>query len=148
MALDTLVLGGMVFTDFAVPEHMPFGGEQAMVVHKLPGGQRVIDTLGPDDMNITWNGRFWGNGALGQAMALDAMRRAGTPLPLVYAGHAYIVVIDSFSAEIERVPMNVLYHISCTVATNSMGGGAGGGGFGGGGWSSLASLDLAAAGAL
>ena len=139
MATDVLILGGFIFTGFAVPERIPFGGDQAMVVHKLPGGRRVIDTLGPDDMDIEWHGRFWGSYALTQAMSLDAMRRAGTVLPLSYAGHNYTVVINHFVAEIERAPQDVLYQISCTVLTNdpSMVAPISG--------SALAALDIAAA---
>jgi hypothetical protein len=29
MAIDILSLGGFVFTDFATPERMPFGGDHA-----------------------------------------------------------------------------------------------------------------------
>ena len=34
----TLNLGGIVFNDFEIPESMPFGGDQKLNVHKLPGG--------------------------------------------------------------------------------------------------------------
>ncbi|MGJ0505680.1 MAG: hypothetical protein ACR652_00815 [Methylocystis sp.] len=140
MALDTLILGGFAFDSFSTPEHIPFGGDHAMVVHKLPGGQRVIDTLGPDDMDIAWHGRLWGDNALGTANALDALRRSGVQLPLAYAGRAYTVVIATFEAEIERLPMNVLYHIRCVVAQNASVSALGG--------AALAAADLAAAAAL
>ena len=58
---DTLTLGGISFDGFSTPSHMGAGGKQAMVIHKLPGGSRVIDTLGPDDENISWSGEFFGN---------------------------------------------------------------------------------------
>jgi hypothetical protein len=58
MSTDTLTLGGIVFDDFSTPHHMPLGGQQAMVVHRLPGGSRVIDTLGPDDDDYSWDGTF------------------------------------------------------------------------------------------
>jgi hypothetical protein len=45
---DTLILGGIAFDSFSTPSRMGAGGKQAMVVHKLPGGARVIDTLGLD----------------------------------------------------------------------------------------------------
>ena len=47
MPLDVLLLGPIAFADFATPDCAPFGGRQQMAVHKLIGGQRVIDTLGP-----------------------------------------------------------------------------------------------------
>lgn len=143
MARDVLMLGGIVFDDFSTPAHMPFGGEQAMIVHKLPGGSRVIDTLGPDDMDIHWTGRFFGDSAYETAIALDAMRRSGVTLPLAYAGQAFTVIISDFRADIERLPVDVLYSITCVVDTPGAFGG-----FSSVGGAMLASADLAAAVAL
>ena len=77
MALDVMILGPFVFTDFAVPDRLPFGGKQHMTVHKMPGGSRVIDCMGPDDDDRSWSGILWGDDALAEALTLDAMRRAG-----------------------------------------------------------------------
>ncbi len=140
MAQDVLILGPVAFTDFSTPSHMPFGGEQAMVVHKLPGGSRVIDTLGPDDMDISWHGRFWANDAYQTALLLDAMRRAGQVLPLSFAGQAYLCVIREFEAQIERLPQDILYRICVVTVTNATG--AVSGAIGG---AALAAADLAAA---
>lgn len=115
MAIDTLILGPVVFTDFSPPSLMPFGGQQAMVVHKLPGGSRVIDTLGPDDMDIRWHGRLWGDDAYSMALTLNALRRAGLPLPLIFGGQFYMVLISEFTCEIERLPLDCLYEITCVV---------------------------------
>ena len=54
-----------------------------MVVHRLPGGTRVIDALEPSDNDISWNGRLYGSGTMSMALTLDGMRRAGTQLPLI-----------------------------------------------------------------
>jgi len=97
MPLDVLLLGPIAFTDYSPPECMPFGGRQQMAVHKLIGGQRVIDTLGPDDEDIQWSGRFFGAGALSTCLALDSLRAAGQVLPLSYAGMAYTIVIQVFA---------------------------------------------------
>ncbi len=137
---DVLLLGPVAFVDYSTPSHVPFGGEQALVVHKLPGGSRVIDTLGPNDMDISWHGRFFGSDAYATALLLDSLRRAGQPLPLSFAGQAYTVVIQEFTADIERLPVDVLYRINCVTVTNALGqissaiGGA-----------ALAAADLAAA---
>jgi hypothetical protein len=53
-----LVLGPVAFSDFEDPERIRFGGAQRLAVHKLPGGARVIDALGPDDTEIGWSGIF------------------------------------------------------------------------------------------
>lgn len=118
MASDVLMLGGIVFDDFSTPEEMMGGGNQAMVVHKLPGGSRVIDTLGPDEANITWSGFFFGNNAYATALALDAMRAAGQVLPLTWGGQYRSVIIDNFIYKVRRVPVWVNYTISCTVYQN------------------------------
>jgi hypothetical protein len=123
---DTLVLGGIAFDGFSTPSRMGAGGKQAMVIHKLPGGQRVIDTLGPDDENISWDGEFFGNDAFANALALDGMRAAGQVVSLTFAGQFRSVIIDTFSYHIRRLPVWVEYQISCMVYQNPSMGGLGG----------------------
>jgi hypothetical protein len=115
MAIDVLTLGGFVFTDFSVPDLLPAGGHQAMVIHKLPGGARVIDTLGRDDNDIIWRGQFFEQNALNKCVQLDAMRQAGSVLQLQFAGQSRQVVISQFIYSIRRFPMWVEYAITCTV---------------------------------
>ena len=43
-----VILGGIVFQDFKIPERINFGGAQRLVVHKLVGGNRTVDALGSD----------------------------------------------------------------------------------------------------
>jgi hypothetical protein len=120
MADDQLILAGITFQnyDYAPPSHMPFGGQQAMIVHKLPGGSRVIDTLGPDEDDISWNGFFFTPNALYNCQQLDALRGAGQQVTLTYAGMTRKVVIKHFKANIRRYPQWIEYEISCTVAIN------------------------------
>jgi hypothetical protein len=115
---DTLILGGIAFDSFSTPDAMGAGGKQHIVVHKLPGGQRVIDTLGPDEDNITWSGKFYGNNAYANALALDGMRAAGQVVPLIFGGQFRSVIIDTFSYHIRRLPEWVEYSISCMVYQN------------------------------
>lgn len=115
---DVLTLGGFAFDQFSTPAHMMGGGKQAMVIHKLPGGTRVIDTLGPDDDNITWEGFFFGNDSYANALALDAMRAAGQVVPLTWGGQFRSVIIDTFIYKVRRLPVWVEYNISCTVYQN------------------------------
>src|SRR5215472_10667829 len=113
--IDTLSIGGITFDGFSTPDLMPGGGKQMLTVHKLPGGARVIDTLGRDDNDIVWRGTFFSSDALNKAFALDALRMQGAQLPLVYAGRAVPVVIQSFLWSIRRFPMWVEYSIACVV---------------------------------
>jgi hypothetical protein len=116
--IDILSLGGIIFDHFSTPEEMMGGGNQAMVVHKLPGGSRVIDTLGPDEANVTWSGFFFGNGAYSDALAVDGMRAAGQVVPLIWGGQFRSVIIDNFIYKVRRMPTWVKYSISCTVYQN------------------------------
>lgn len=123
MALDVLILGGIAFTGYSTPERMMGGGRQAMVVHKLPGGSRVIDTLGPDDAAITWHGHFFDDAGYATALTLDGMRSAGSVLSLTWGGQSRSVIIDEFIYRVARLPIWVEYTIICTVVQNSSQGG-------------------------
>lgn len=116
--VDNLSLGGIVFDSFSTPRRMPFGGNQAMVVHKLPGGARVIDTLGPDEDDIGWTAQFFGNNAYATVLALDAMRAAGEVVPLIWGGQYRSVIIASFKPLAAREPVWFEYSIICTVYSN------------------------------
>lgn len=118
--VDQLILGDITFQnyDYAPPNRMPFGGEQAMIVHKLPGGSRVIDTLGPDEADIGWEGFFLSPNAMFWCQRLDAMRGAGQVVTLTYAGMSRQVVVKTFRAHIRRYPNWVEYQICCTVYIN------------------------------
>lgn len=118
MPTDILTIAGIPFDDFSTPDEMPAGGDQAMVVHKLPGGARVINTLGPDESDINWRGQFFGDAAYANALALDAIRAQGRVVPLVWGGSTRQVIINKFSYRVRRMPNWVFYHISCTVYQN------------------------------
>jgi hypothetical protein len=115
---DVLSIAGITFDGFSTPAAMGAGGKQAMVIHKLPGGGRIIDTLGPDEDNISWNGEFFSNDAYDKVLALDGVRAAGFPVPLLFGGQFRSVIIDSFSYKVRRLPMWVEYQISCVVYQN------------------------------
>lgn len=116
-----LVLGPVAFSDFEIPERIQFGGAQRLAVHKLPGGQRVIDALGRDDCEITWCGIFAGPDATERARLLDLLRAQGALLPLTWDVFFYTAVICSFEAEYSKnwwIP----YRITCTVLRDEAGG--------------------------
>lgn len=118
MATDQLVLGNIVFDEWMTPEAMPFGGEQAMKVHKLAGGRRVLDILGPDEMDICFRGIIWANNAAGTAATLNAMRIAGDVVALTFGGNFYQVVVKRCILVIRRFPQWYIYDIECVVASN------------------------------
>lgn len=116
--MDALTLGGFTFDAYSTPDKMMGGGKQTMVVHKLPGGARVIDTLGPDEANINWSGKFWGNDAYSNALTIDAMRAAGNVIDLTWGGQFRSVIIESFQYDVRRIPVWVEYQISLMVYQN------------------------------
>jgi hypothetical protein len=112
--VTTLTLGGVVFQGFEIPATINAGGEQMLAVHKMPGGNRVIDAMGPDDGEIRWSGRFRGTSAEQRALLLDFMRRQGQQQLLTYSLRRYQVVIKEFTANFEQ-SYEIPYSVTCAV---------------------------------
>jgi hypothetical protein len=93
-----LVLGPVQFQGFEIPERIGFGGQQRLAVHDMPGGQRVIDTLGPTPADIAWSGIFSGPSATLRARTLDALRVQAAVLTLSWDVFFFNVVISRFQA--------------------------------------------------
>ena len=114
MADVQLTLGPVAFGGFEVPPHIRFGGKQVLAVHRLPGGTRVIDAMGPDDAELTWSGVFTGADAGERARLLDVLRIGGLPLPLSWDAFFYSVLISELHLDYSN-PWWIPYQISCTV---------------------------------
>lgn len=114
MAEGALLLGPVLFQNFELPERVRWGGRQQMSVHRLPGGVRVIDSLGRDDGDVVWSGVFSGGDAALRAGALDLMRAEGGSWPLTWDWFFYTVVIACFDADYTRSNW-IPYRITCTV---------------------------------
>jgi hypothetical protein len=112
-----LTLGGVIFQGFEIPDVIPIGGEQALVVHKLPGGSRVIDAMGADHRDISWSGRFRSTNAESRARILDGYRIGGQQFLLQWSTYRYQVIVHSFEAMYQQ-PFEIPYSISCTVVTD------------------------------
>jgi hypothetical protein len=110
----SLTLGPVAFAGFELPSSITVGGRQRLAVHRLPGGLRVIDALGPDPADINFSGIFTGPDAAERARLLDALRVAGEALPLTWDAFIYNVIIENFEADY-RSPWWVPYRLSCTV---------------------------------
>lgn len=102
------------FSRLEVPERIQFGGEQALAVHELVGGVRVVDAMGRRDMPLEWSGMFLGQQALDRARYLDGLRVAGRQLTLRWSAFNYSVVVSSFRCTFERA-YKLPYSITCTV---------------------------------
>lgn len=115
MGADTIVkLGDFVFQNFEIPEKINFGGKQQVVVHRLPGGRRVVDTMGRDDTDLEWAGVLTGPDALERARQLDVMRVEGKPQTLLWAKFRYKVILSDFEAEFQRW-YQIPYKLTCTI---------------------------------
>lgn len=102
MADTKLLLGDFEFKEFEIPEKIPLGGSQALVIHKLPGGARIIQPMGRDDDPIQWTGLFRGDTALDRVRQLDSMRVQGKPLTLSFFHFSLSVVIRAFRYSVEK----------------------------------------------
>jgi hypothetical protein len=110
-----VVLGTVSFTGIEAPERISFGGQQQMTVHKLPGGARVYDLMGPDDSDLDFSGIITGSNAPSKARSIDAMRTAGTPVPLTWPGFHKLVIIRDFRCDYERGGFWLPFRVSCSV---------------------------------
>ena len=65
-----LILGGVVLSDFEVPEQIgDLGSRQTLVKHEFPGGLITITPLGSFPHPVTWNGLLTGADAFDRAQA-------------------------------------------------------------------------------
>jgi hypothetical protein len=110
----SLTLGPVAFAGFELPSSITLGGRQRLAIHRLPGGLRIIDALGPDPADIAFSGIFTGPDAADRARLLDVLRVAGATLPLAWDAFLYTVIIEHFEADY-RSPWWIPYRLSCSV---------------------------------
>ena len=108
-----VVLGDFAFLDMEVPAAMKWPVAQKLVVHRLPGGARVIDALGRDDGPISWSGKIMGPDADARSRRLQELCVAGAQLPLCWGTHLYTVVVERFAPE-DRA-FQTPYQVTVTV---------------------------------
>ena len=99
------------------------GRAHHLVIHKLVGGTRVIDAMGPDPRPIEWHGLFFGPTATVRARTVDAMKDSGAAIPLSWGSFYDTVVISQFVAEYKH-EWEVRYHIAVELVTSTSGQGA------------------------
>lgn len=113
-----VVLGPVQFSGIEVPARIPFGGQQRLAVHKLPGGARVIDAMGRDDADLAWSGYLEGPFAADRAIEIDQLRVAGQPITLSWDALSFTVVVMEFTPDYQRVNW-IPYSIRCVVVTDN-----------------------------
>lgn len=109
-----VTLGSVTLQGFEVPDEAPWGGEQALTVHKMIGGARVIDAMGRDDRLVEIKGLFLSPDADSRAQQIDAMRKAGLPVIWSYGSHVYSVVIRAFLPNFKQLG-RIPYHLKLEI---------------------------------
>ena len=117
MPQAVLSLGPISFQEFEIPPSITFGGRQRIATHYLSSGARQIDTLGPNDSDISFAGVLSGSNAAIRAQEIDTLRSLGTPLALTWSNFEYLVIINEFQAEY-RNRRWIPYRIACTVVSD------------------------------
>ena len=108
-------LGTVTLQGVEVPSELVVSGQQQTVIHKLPGGDRVINSFGADPAPITLAGMFTGPNTASRYQALDAMRIAGAPVQLLAAGLALQAVVTGFRYTIRERGAVVPYELTLEV---------------------------------
>jgi hypothetical protein len=107
-------IGSISLQGFEIPSSVRFGGRYRLVVHNLAGGRRVVERLGPDDGEITFQGTFSGNYAEARVRAFDNLRLSGAIVWLNWESFRRRVVVKSFVANYHN-PWWIPYQVSCVV---------------------------------
>lgn len=104
-------IGGLVLTGMEVPDRIRDGGQQQVVVHRLPGGGRVLDAVGNDPSRLELEGRFLGPTAFARSQMLKQMRIAGKPVSFSGAGLTLTVKIAEFSCDYQQKGIVIPYRL-------------------------------------
>jgi len=91
-----LSIGPLSLIGMEVPSILRVGGQQMLMVHRLPGGDRVIDAAGNDPNRLTLSGVFVGPNSLSRAESVEKLRNVGKPLDLFVANLDFKVIIYEF----------------------------------------------------
>lgn len=115
---SVVTLGPVQLQGIEIPERIPLGGEQAINVIKLPGGQRVVQVMGRDDKDLTWSGYLEGPSAESRMNLLDSLRQSGQQIQLTFGQQSFSVVVKSFDPSYERTNW-IPYTITCLVVQDN-----------------------------
>jgi hypothetical protein len=115
-------LGTLTFTGVEVPSLLRVGSEQALIVHKLIGGDRVIQSMGNDPASLSLTGMFTGPTAFQRAQKVAQLRDTGKQLRFGVAGLSVLVYIKAFAYDLTAksavIPYALTLEVQPTPATN------------------------------
>ncbi len=107
-------VGPISLQGFEIPSFVRFGGQQKLAIHKLSGGRRVVERLGPDDDDIAFQGTFSGGDAEARARRFNDLRLSGEIVWLTWESFRRRVVVKKFIAEYHS-PWWIPYKAWCAV---------------------------------
>ena len=110
-----VILGPVAFEGHEVPSRISIGGAQAVRIHRLPGGGRIIDAMGVDDGAISWRGFFTGPFAAARARLVDTMRQGGQLVGLSFGDYAFNVVVVHFEYDLQDRGALISYRIRTEI---------------------------------
>lgn len=110
-----LIIGNLVLQGHEVPGRISIGGAQAVTMHKMPGGGRIIDAMGADSGAISWRGIFTGPNAAQRARILDIMRKAGAACVLSFGDYTFNVIIVHFEYDYQDRGAVVTYRLKSEI---------------------------------
>lgn len=115
----TLNLGSVQFQALEIPTEIGgIGGMQSLAVHRLVGGNRVVDAMGKDYPPLNWAGLFFGSTAVARMQALQSLLDSGAAQTLSWGAYNYSVIIREFTADYRRA-YEIPYRISCEVVSDN-----------------------------
>ena len=115
LGVQPVSIGNVTLEGFEVPDAIPFGGQQQLTTHKLVGGNRVIDAMGPDEKEISFTGKFFGANATDKANTLDEMRKSAIPVDLIWGQYFRRVIIADFDCSYTLVGSLLPYTLKFIV---------------------------------
>lgn len=80
----------------------------------MAGGRKIVERLGPDDGDVTFQGTFSGANAEARARAFDNLRLSGASVWLTWESFRRRVVEKNFIADYHS-PWWIRYKVSCVV---------------------------------
>jgi hypothetical protein len=107
-------IGPICLQGFEIPSSVRFGGRYRLAVHKLSGGRRIVQRLGPDDGEVAFQGTFSGGDAEARVRAFDNLRMSGEIVWLNWESFRRQVVVKAFVADYHS-PWWIPYKVSCVV---------------------------------
>ena len=106
-------LGTLVFDGFETPPSISYDTQQTIVMHRLPGGSRVFDTMGVDYKPVSWSGLLIGPQRYVIQTQMLAMMRLAKPVSLKWGRRSLPVLINKI--EFKEMFYQIRYQVEVVL---------------------------------